>query len=292
MSRSLSFNDPGLTVIMPLKNYHDGFLRKALESVFRQTSPSWRLLIVVEPADLDTFETLLRDETKDPRVEIVVNQGYRLAGAINSGMRCATTDFVALLLADDMWSTDAVETLTGYIERYPEVDFFHSSRRYLDEEGRFISSVYPSKEHVHLEDFKFGPVKHLLCWRRSKALSIGGLDESLSSLVGPDDYDFPWMMAEHGATFKAVNECLYYYRNHCECFRLTTHTPLSVNRREVGRILKKHKVRLFTRVLILTRKYLRARVGSPCLYRSNLDRWITQVMGYDVRKRWKQVKFK
>jgi glycosyltransferase involved in cell wall biosynthesis len=285
-------NDPGLTVIMPLKNYHEGFLRKALESVLGQTSPSWQLLIVVEPADLDTFETLLRNETKDPRVEIIVNQGYRLAGAVNSGMQRARTDFVALLLADDMWSTDAVETLTGYIERYPDVDFFHSSRRYLDEEGRFISSVYPSKENVHLDDFKFGPVKHLLCWRRSMALSIGGLDESLSSLVGPDDYDFPWMMAEHGATFKAVKECLYYYRNHCECFRLTTHIPLSVKHREVGRILKKHKVGLSRRVLVLTSKYLQARLGSPSLYRSRLDKWIIEKTGYDVRRRWKPVRYR
>jgi len=285
-------NDPLLTVIMPLKNYHDRFLRKALGSVLHQTCPFWRLLIVVEPGEIETFETLLRDESRDPRVEIVVNQGYRLAGAINSGMKLAATDFVALLLADDEWSIDAVETLSRYIERYPDIDFFHSSRRYLDEEGRFISSVYRSKENVDLDDFKFGPVKHLLCWRRSKALSIGGLDESLSSLVGPDDYDFPWTMAENGATFKAVEECLYYYRNHCECFRLTTHTPLSVNRREVGRILKKHKVGLLSRLHILIRKYLRARVGSPCLYKNRLDKWITEKTGYDVRRRWKPVKYR
>ena len=103
-------SDPLLTVIMPLKNYHDGFLRKALESVQRQTCPFWRLLIVVEQADLETFKTLLRDETKDTRIQIIVNQGYRLAGAINSGMKRATTDFVALLLADDMYSIFSTPT--------------------------------------------------------------------------------------------------------------------------------------------------------------------------------------
>jgi glycosyltransferase involved in cell wall biosynthesis len=285
-------SDPLVTVIMPLKNYHEAFLRKALESVLCQTCPFWSLLIVVEEADFATFKTLLTDETSDPRIQIVVNHGHRLAGAINSGMKSAKTDFVALLLADDTWSIDAVQTLSDYLAKYPQIDIFHSSRRYLDEEGRFISSVYPSKENIRLEDFKFGPAKHLLCWRKSKALSIGGLDESLSSLVGPDDYDFPWTMAENGATFKAVNECLYYYRNHCECFRLTTHTPLSVNRREVGRILKKHKVGLWRRILILTRKYLEARVGSPCLYRSRLDKWVIEKTGYDVRRRWKPVRYR
>jgi len=41
---------------------------------------------------------------------------------------------------------------------------------------------------------------------------IGGIDESM--LKAQDDYDFPWTMAENGATFKAVIECLDYYRNH------------------------------------------------------------------------------
>lgn len=41
-----------------------------------------------------------------------------------------------------------------------------------------------------------------------KALACGGLDESLNS-VWPDDYDLPWTMAEHGAMFKAISECLY-----------------------------------------------------------------------------------
>lgn len=281
-----------LTVIMPLKNYHPVFLRKSLESVLNQTSPFWHLLIVVEKAEFESFKALLEKEQKDCRVEIIVNQGWRLAGAINSGMKYATTEYVALLLADDRWSVDAVKVLTENIARYPHIDFFHSSRRYIDEQDNFISSVYTSKGNVKVADFKFAPVKHLLCWRKDKALSFGGLDETLSSLVGPDDYDFPWTMAENGATFKAIKECLYYYRNHCECFRLTTHTPLSVNRREVGRILKKHNVGLVSRMLILTRKRIQAQVGSPCLYRSNFDKWITEKIGYDVRKRWKQIQYK
>ena len=283
---------PALTIIMPLRNYHEGFLRRALGSVSRQTCPLWRLSIAVEPEDRRAFEALLRDELKDPRIGIVENTGFRLAGAINTGTRAAATDFVALLLADDEWSAEAVEVLSRHIDEYPQVDFFHSSRRYIDAQSHFISSVYPSKSALHLDDFRHGPVKHLLCWRRSKALAIGGLDESLSSLVGPDDYDFPWTMAENGATFKAVDACLYYYRSHCECPRLTTHTPLTVKVREVGRILKKHEVGRGQRLLIQGRKMLQARIGSPSLYRSALDKWLLEKVGVDGQRRWKAVRYK
>jgi len=281
-----------VTIILPLKHYHPEFLRQALDSVIYQTCPLWRLLIVVEPGEFESFQHLLEQEAKDERINLIINRGHRLAGAINSALETAPTDFVALLFADDLWSLDAVKVLNEYIARYPEVDFFHSSRRYLDETGNFISSIYSGRDSLKLEDFKFGPVKHLLCWRRSKALSIGGLDESLSSLVGPDDYDFPWTMAEHGATFKAIPECLYYYREHCECYRLTSHTPLTVNLREVAKILKKHRVGILARMLRLTKLWMDSGIGRPYLYRSMFDKWITDRLGYDVRRRWKPIPFK
>ena len=283
-------NDP-LTVIMPVKTYHPDYLRAALGSVVGQSSPAWRLAIVVEKDDAGAFQRLLASAMDDPRVAIVVNRGRKLAGAINSGIRHASTDFVALLLADDVWSTDAVRILGDYRRTYPDVDFFHSSRVVIDERGQEISAVYPSRERFELADFKRGsPVKHLLCWRRDTALSVGGLDESLDS-VGPDDYDFPWTMAEHGARFKAVAECLYYYRNHCDCYRLTTHLPLSVHRREVRRILKKHGVGVWERMRIMAARR-RGAIGEQCVYRSSIDKWIKDRLGYDARRSWKQVTYR
>ena len=189
-----------------------------------------------------SFKHLLTGELRDERIRLVINHGRKLAGAINTGMRYAPTVFVALLLADDRWSNDALAVLNNYIAEYPEVDFFHSSRQIIDEDDRPISSVHRSQPHVAVGDFKHGsPVKHLLCWRKDKALACGGLDESLNS-VGPDDYDLPWTMAEHGAEFKAISECLYYYRDHRASYRLTTHLPLDVHKREIARIMEKHNV--------------------------------------------------
>lgn len=41
-----------VTVILPLKYYHDEFLRRAVRSIVLQTFPSWSLLVVVEAKDL------------------------------------------------------------------------------------------------------------------------------------------------------------------------------------------------------------------------------------------------
>src|SRR5713226_5449640 len=107
-------NEHRVTALMPLKNYHPVFLRKALGSVMNQSCPDWDLLIIVEKRDSDHFRKLLHQGLADSRVAMIVNEGRKLAGALNTGMRHAKTDFVAILLADDMWSTDAVHTLNTY----------------------------------------------------------------------------------------------------------------------------------------------------------------------------------
>lgn len=255
--------------------------------MINQTRPHWRLTIIVEKEDLNKFNEILENELNDSRIQIIKNQGRKLAGAINTGMKLAQTDFVAILLSDDMWANNAVEVLSGYITQFPDVDFFHSSRIIVDENDSPISPIYLSKEQFSVDDFKSGsPVKHLLCWRKDKALSVGGLDESLNS-VGPDDYDFPWTMAEHGATFKAVKECLYIYRDHRNCFRLTTHLPLSVHKKEIETIFRKHGVDTGTirkKIARAEKTYLR-----KCLYRSKFERWIKELLGYDAKRGWRGV---
>ena len=119
-------------------------------------------------------------------------------------------------------------------------------------------------------------MKHLLCWRKELALSFGGMDESLNN-VGPDDYDFPWTMAEHGARFQAIPEALYLYRDHRDAERLTTHLPLSVHLKEIRRIMRKHGAsRGATRADVVARKgYLPA----PMPLRNRADKWLKQLVG-------------
>jgi GT2 family glycosyltransferase len=185
-----------------------------------------------------------------------------------------------------MWAPNATEVLTSRIRLYPDNDFFHSSRVMIDEHERPISGVYPSRETFEMKDFMLAsPVKHLLCWRRELALSFGGMDESLNN-VGPDDYDFPWTMAEHGARFHAIPDALYFYRDHRHAERLTTHLPLSVHLKEIRRILRKHGASRDEMKAMLARAkstYLR-----QCLYRNRADKWLKELIGHGAQRGWRE----
>ena len=278
--------EPRVTFLMPLKYYREDFLRQALQSLLRQTCPQWRLLIVVEPCDHATFVNLLDEELRDPRIELALMSGRPFTGSINTGMRRARTEFVALFFADDLLADETVRVLSDSILTHPEVDFFYSSRQAIDEDGRPLGSVRLSREHFCLDDFKWGsPIKHLMCWRRELGLAVGGIDESLSK--APDDYDFPWTMAERGAVFKAVGECLYFIRDHCAYYRRTTHIPLSVVKRGIRRILQKHGIGFLTRYVIVTKRR-RVSLGEQCIYRNAFDRWLKKLLRLDPRRSWRR----
>ena len=279
-------NDGRITILMPVKNYHPRYLEEALQSVLLQTSAGWRLCVIVERQDFARLQAVV-GRLQDSRISVIVNQGRMLAGAFNTGMRSASTQFVATLLADDRWAPTAVEVLQRCISAYPEADFFHSGLQIIDENGRAISPQRQPPQELSIDDFIEGSAaKHLLCWRRSMAMAFGGMDESLNG-IGPDDYDFPWMMFERGARFHAVNECLYLYRDHRDSYRLTTHLPRSIHLKELRRILEKHQVakhQMNEHLRRAKRLFLR-----QCLFRNRFDRWLKeQVLGINPAKGWRE----
>ncbi len=228
-----------ISILFPCREQKEEFLRESVGSVLTQSSPHWELLVGLEPGESDTVEFF--EAVVDERVRLLPDCGPGFARTLNQLLGAARTPFVAILLSDDRYSRNAIQTLLKYRRKYPDADFFHSARRYIDAYGQPEGSLMPSRKSFSLEHFKQrgSPVKHLLCWRRELGLRIGGMDESLS-LHGCDDFDFPWRMAEAGARFRAVKECLYEYRIHDAGPRLTTDTPLQVQIETLERMFSKH----------------------------------------------------
>lgn len=231
-----------ITILLPCKDQKQEYFMDAVMSVVRQTSADWRLLIVTDPdspsaiADWSAF-------FGDPRVRVVPCPRHGFAQALNHGLQEAETAFVSILLSDDRYSRHAIRTLQAYRKRFPAVDFFHSARRHIDHKGDYWGDVMPARTRFRIEDFHTSgsPVKHLLCWRREMALAIGGMLESLS-VHGCDDYDFPWRMAERGAKFQAVKECLYEYRLHHTHDRLTTAVPITRQLAAIRSMFERHGI--------------------------------------------------
>jgi hypothetical protein len=205
-------------------------------------------------------------------------------------MRKTSTPYACMLHCDDLLDKNAIRLLIKNVIRYPEIDYFHSARRYIDGDNHYLSAVYKPIKSFHAQDFQNGGiVKHLHCWKVQAALQIGGIDENLG-LHGADDYDFPWCMAEAGFKFKAIDDCLYYYRDHRNHERLTTHVPLDSQVNELKKIFIKHKMaqELIKRQIKLRKEnYLK-----QALFINDKDKKIKISRGFDAKKGWRESHFR
>ena len=278
--------DTRLTFFIPIRHYHADFLRQAVGSILAQTRTDWTLLLPVYREQEQEVTGVVGDALRDSRVRLVMRQGRNLAGAYNTAMRAAETEFIAPLLGDDMLVPETAATLGEEIGAHPGADFFHAGRFFIDAGGRRISADYLPERPVTAAEFARGsPVKHLMCWRVLAGLECGGVDEELENFAS-DDWDFPWTMLEQGAAFRAVPRALYILRDHRESFRLTTHVPRSVQLATMRRIMNKHgaseeAIRACMREA--RRSFLR-----QSLFRSTLHRWLRQRLGFDARRGWRE----
>lgn len=231
-----------ISILMPCKSQKQEYFMDAVGSVVRQGLSTWQLLVLTDPTSPPEIAEWA-NRFADPRIRVLPSPATGFAPALNHGLQQAPTPFVSILLSDDRYAPNTIETLAAYRKRYPDIDFFHSARRYIDESGQRIGGAMPSRDNFQLSDFytSGSPVKHLLCWRTEKGLSIGGMNEALS-VHGCDDYDFPWRMAEAGATFHAVPECLYEYRWHTQHARLTTSTSIETQIETIRTMFASHDV--------------------------------------------------
>ena len=277
-----------VTILMPCKDSKISFLNKALDSVLNQSCSCWNLVVIDDHSASVEIVDFFRDLNKsnDDRISVIENKSNLITGALNTGMRYAKSPYVCSLHSDDLLDVRAIEILNRYIKDSPDVDYFHSSRMHIDENGDPIGPVLKSRKTFNVSDFiNYGPVKHLHCWKVASALKIGGMDESLG-LHGADDYDFPWCMAEAGYSFKAITECLYYYRDHREHYRLTTHVPLNAQIMESKKIWRKHSVtekEIEKQIKRRTSSYLK-----QALYLDDQDKERKDRDNYDIRLGWRE----
>lgn len=270
------------TIVIPTRGSGQApYLEHTLQSLFLQNSSQWRALIV----DGGEVPLQLPDDARLSVLRLGSRRG--LAVALNQAMRQLETPFLAMLHDDDLLVPEAVAVLSEALANHPEADYFYSSRRFIDDQGRFLSDVYSCPPHVTPADFVDScPVKHWHCWRVAAALELGGVDEDVQ-LHGGDDYDFPWRMCETGFKFQPVPQCLYHQRDHRRAERLTTDVPLDSQLDILRRIFRKHGLSESQIEQQLQRR--QAGYLQQALFQDDRDRQEKTRQGFDRKQGWREL---
>src|SRR5262249_14542574 len=123
-----------LTIAIPFYKGH-AYLRAAIESVLRQTSPNWKLVVCDDGPDPGTAELVA--SFADPRIRYLRNEhNLGMAGNWNRCLEVAETDLVDLLHNDDELLPNYVEVMLAAGQQFPDASAFFCRARVIDAAGK------------------------------------------------------------------------------------------------------------------------------------------------------------
>lgn len=178
-----------VSIILPAYN-RAYCIRRAVDSVLRQTYPHWELIVVDDGSTDNTEEVIAKLAAEDGRVRYLrqpCNKGA--SAARNEGIRQGRYDYIAFQDSDDVWHADKLEKQMRVFRESPEIGLVYCAMQGTRQDGSAVRIPDISIDRQFLQ----GNLYRLLLQgnvigapaamvRRECLESCGGFDEALSCL--------------------------------------------------------------------------------------------------------------
>jgi GT2 family glycosyltransferase len=178
---------PLISVVMPVYETPEAYLRAAIDSVRRQLYPHWQLCIADDASTAPHVRAVLEHYREtDQRIEICYRrENGHISAASNSALALAKGEFVALLDHDDLLPEHALYLVAQAVTADPELDLIFSDEDKIDAEGRRFDPYFKPDWNPDLM-LSQNMFSHLGVFRRSLVEAVGGFRQGYE---GSQDYD-------------------------------------------------------------------------------------------------------
>lgn len=203
---------PKISIITPVYEPPEAYLRLAIESVIDQIYPHWELCLANDASPSAYVQAVLDEYAAiDPRIKVVHrSENGRISRASNSALAIATGEFVALLDHDDVLAPEALFEIAAALNRDPQLDMIYSDEDKLDEAGHRRDPFFKPDwaPETLLSRMYTG---HLSVYRRALVQAVGGFR---SEFDGSQDYDLVLRVTERTDRIHHIPQVLYHWRVH------------------------------------------------------------------------------
>lgn len=203
---------PVISIVIPVYNPAEIYLRACLDSVLAQSYPHWELCIADDRSPKEHVQRVLREyEAKDSRIKVVYRKhNGHISAASNSALEIAKGDFVALLDHDDVLPEHAMLFMAQAICEQPHTQILYSDEDKINVRGERFEPHFKSDWNPDLF-FSQNYASHLGVYRRSLLQQIGGFRLGVE---GSQDQDLLLRCLPHVAAEQIVHipRVLYHWR--------------------------------------------------------------------------------
>lgn len=203
---------PLISIIMPVFNTPDDFLRQAMDSVLDQIYPNWQLCIADDASTASNVMVTLEEyASKDDRIKILYRrENGHISASSNSALELATGEFITLFDHDDLLTPDALYEVVLMLNQHPEADMIYSDEDKVNANGEFSNPYF--KPDWSPESFLTRMYTcHLGMYRKSIIDEIGGFRLGFE---GAQDYDLVLRFTEKTNKIYHIPKILYHWRIH------------------------------------------------------------------------------
>jgi glycosyltransferase involved in cell wall biosynthesis len=201
-------------VIIPAYNAAK-YLPTAIESVMAQTFEDWTIVLVDDGSTDNTAEVVAPYiKQLGPKLRYVKQANAGLPAARNAAIRNSSSEFLALLDADDIWlSCRLVESLKAF-ENRPQVGLAYGFNTRIDIDGAVIDTFASKQKYAegHIAPYIYMRRVNLPCptitFRRKCVDEVGPFDETLRAT---EDRDM-WLRIALRYEVALVPKVLAHYR--------------------------------------------------------------------------------
>lgn len=203
---------PLISIILPVYNVGENWLRRCLETVHFQLYENWELCIADDKSTAPHVAAVLNEfVAKDARVKVVFHEeNGHISAASNSALALATGEFCVLLDHDDELSEDALFYVAKELNDHPETGFIYSDEDLIDENGRRSEPSFKPDFSLDLL-YSLNMVTHLSAYRTDVLRDVGGFRQGFE---GSQDYDLALRVIERIGEhqIRHIPKILYHWR--------------------------------------------------------------------------------
>lgn len=220
---------PIISIVLPVYNSDEIFLRKAIFSVINQSYENWELCIIDDKSTKKIIKKILNEFTeRDQRIKVAFQkENGGISIATNKAVEMATGEFIGFLDHDDEMEQDALFEIVSELNRGNKLDFIYSDDDKVDENGfRYDPQFKPDWSPELLLSYCY--VSHFRVVRKSLFVSLGGFKKEFD---GSQDYEFMLRLSEKTDRVSHIAKILYHWRSlPGSVARSAGEKPLSIER--------------------------------------------------------------
>ncbi len=203
---------PLISIVLPVYNVEEEWLRLCLDSVRKQLYPNWQLCIADDASPSPHVKPILNEyAAADERIAAVFREtNGHISAASNSALETATGEFTVLLDHDDELSEDALYWVAKTIVEDKSVQMMYSDEDVIDETGRRFDPKF-NPDFARDLVYSLNHVTHLSAYRTSLHNDVGGFRVGME---GSQDYDLALRVIERidENQIRHIPRILYHWR--------------------------------------------------------------------------------